>query len=81
MLMTVVCSIKLADPGTQGASLLRNPGRLIFSLPLLSPDAVRPWTCVCVATSIAAAARGDAAQAAFDRKLSHHWNQIGELGP
>ena len=26
-------------------SQLRNRGRLIFSLPLLSPDAVRPWTC------------------------------------
>ena len=24
---------------------LRNPGRLIFSPPLLSPDAVRPWMC------------------------------------
>ena len=27
---------------------------------------------VCVASSIAAAARGDAAQAAFDRELSHY---------
>ena len=27
-------------------SLLRNPGRQIFSPPLLSPDAVRPWMCV-----------------------------------
>ena len=34
---------------------------------------------VCVASSIAAAARGDAAQAAFDRKLSHYRNEIGEL--
>ena len=33
----------------------------------------------CVASSIAAAARGDAAQAAFDRKLSHYRNEIGEL--
>ena len=34
---------------------------------------------VCVASSIAAAARGDAAQAAFDRKLSQYRNEIGEL--
>ena len=32
--------------GTQGGSQLRNPGRLIFSLPLLSQDAVRLWMCV-----------------------------------
>ena len=30
---------------------------------------------VCVASSLAAAARGDAAQAAFDRTLSHYWNE------
>ena len=35
---------------------------------------------VCVAFSIAAAAHGDAAQAAFDRKLAHYRNEIGELG-
>ena len=35
---------------------------------------------VCVASSIAAAARGDAAQAAFDRKLSYYRNEIGDLG-
>ena len=34
---------------------------------------------VCVASSIAAAACGDAAQTAFDRKLSHKRNEIGEL--
>ena len=54
-------------------SPLRNLGRLIFLPPLLSPDAVR------VASSIAAAARGDAAQAAFDRKLSHYRIEFGEL--
>ena len=31
-----------------------------------------------VASSIAAAGRGDAAQAAFDRKLTHYRNEIGE---
>ena len=30
-----------------GGSQLCNPGRLIFSLPLLSHDAVRPWMCEC----------------------------------
>ena len=34
---------------------------------------------VCVASSIAAAARGEAAQAAFNRKLSHCGDEIGEL--
>ena len=32
--------------GTQRGSQLRNPGRLIFSPPLLSQDAVRLWMCV-----------------------------------
>ena len=32
---------------------------------------------VCVASSIAAAARGDAAQAAFDRNLAHNRDEIG----
>ena len=42
----VVCGMKLADPGSlrnPEDSPLRNPGRLIFSPPLLSLDAVRPW--------------------------------------
>ena len=34
---------------------------------------------VCVASSNAAAARGHAAQAAFDRKLSHYRDEISEL--
>ena len=34
---------------------------------------------VCAASSTAAAARGDAAQVAFDRELSHHIVDIGEL--
>ena len=72
-----VCGMKLEDPGTKEAHC--NPGWLIFSPPLLSPDAVRPWTCVCGRSPIAAAARGDAAQAAFHRKLSHYRNEIGEV--
>ena len=34
---------------------------------------------MCVVSSNAAAARGDAAQASFDRKLSHYRNEISEL--
>ena len=34
------------QPRNSGGSQLRNPGQLIFSPPLLSPDAVRPWMCV-----------------------------------
>ena len=36
----------LTLPRDLGGPHLRNPGRLIFSIPLVSPDAVRPWTCV-----------------------------------
>ena len=46
----VVCGLKLADPGItmepQKGSHQRNPGRLIFSLQLLSHDEVRLWMCV-----------------------------------
>ena len=34
---------------------------------------------MCVASSVAVAARGDAAQTALDRKLSHYRNEFGEL--
>ena len=34
---------------------------------------------VCVASTIAAAAQGDAAQGAFDRKLTHYRNEIGPI--
>ena len=64
-------------PRNPGGSQLRNPGLPIFSL-LLSPDAGAALD-VCVASSNAAAVRGDAAQAASDRKLSHYRNEIGEL--
>ena len=37
---------KLADSRNPGGSQQRSPGRLIFSLPLLSQDAVRRWMCV-----------------------------------
>ena len=52
-------------------SPLRNPGRLMFAPPLLSPDAVRPRMCAWP-PSIAAAARGDAGQAAYASVRSRH---------
>ena len=57
------------------ASQKHNPDWLIFSLPLLSLDAVR----LCVASSNASAARGDAVQAAFERKTSHNTREIPDL--
>ena len=53
-------------------------GRLIFSLPLLSPDAVRPWTCAWP-PPLQRQPAGDAAQAAFARKQSYYRKEIGEL--
>ena len=71
----VVCGMKLADPGI---TLLRNPGRLIFSPPLLSPDAVRPWASVWPSPLQRQLAEM-LPQAAFDPKLSHNRNEIVEL--
>ena len=76
---TVVCGKKLADPGitTEPTGLTASQTRLIFSPPLLSPGRSAALD-VGVASSIAAAARRGAAQAAFDRKLSHYRNEIVE---
>ena len=77
----VVCGMKLADRAflrNPEDAPLRNPGRLIRSPPLLFPDAVRPWMCAWP-PHIAAAARGDAAQAAFDHKHSYYRNEMVEL--
>ena len=71
----VVYGMKLADPGI---TLLRNPGRLIFSPPLLSPDAVRPWACVWPSPLQRQLAEM-LPQAAFDPKLSNNRNEIVEL--
>ena len=76
-----VCGMKLADPGITTeprGSLLCNPGRLTSSLPLLSPDAVRPWTCVWPPPL-----QRQLAEMLHRRhsivKLSHYRNEIGEL--
>ena len=50
--------------GTQRAHRLRNPGRLLFSPPLLSQDVALEET---------------RAQAPFDRKLSHYRDEISDL--
>ena len=71
----VVCCIKLADggitsePGGLSASQSR-PADMFTSAAVPGRSAALD---VCVASSIAAAARG------FDRKLSHCRNEIGEL--
>ena len=77
---TVVSGMKL-DPGitTEPRGLTGSQSRPadIFTTAAVS---VRSAALdVCVASSIAAAAHGDAAQAAIDRKLSHPRNEIGEL--
>ena len=56
------------SPQNPEDSQRHNSDRLIFSLPVLSQDAPRLWTSVCVAFSNAAAPRGDAAQAASERR-------------
>ena len=56
-------------------SPLRNPGRLMFLPPLLSPDVVRPRTCVCPPLLQRQLAETPP-HAAFDRKLPHYKNEI-----
>ena len=57
--------------GKPEGSHLRNPGRLIFLPPLTIPKHSSALDVCAWPPPIAAAARGDAAQAAFGRKLSH----------
>ena len=76
----MVCGMKLADPAitTERRKLTASQFRPanIFTAAVPGRSAAQD---VCVASSIAAVARGDAAQAAFGQKLSHHRNEIGEL--
>ena len=64
--------------GNPEDSQKRNPGRLIFSPPLLSRDAVRHWTCV-RHPPMQQQPEGDAAQAAFDRGISYNKREIPDL--
>ena len=63
--------------GTQGA-LTASQARRADSLTAVAVSGRSAALDVCVASSTAAP-RGDAAQAALDRKLSHYRNEIGEL--
>ena len=71
---------KLADLGvtTEEVSQKQHPGQLIFFTSRCCPWTRRALD-VCVASSNATAALEDAAQAAFDRKLSHYRHQIRDL--
>ena len=74
--------MKLADPGitTEPRGLTASQSRPADILTTAAVPRHSAALDVCAASSIiAAAARGDAAQAAFDRKLSHYRNEIGEL--
>ena len=68
----VVCGMKLADPGItaepRGRAASQSRAVNIFTI---AADPGRS-AALDIASSIAAAARGDAAQAAFDRKLSQN---------
>ena len=77
----VVCGMKLADPGTttepRGPTASQSRPADIFTATAVPGRSAA--LDVCVASSVAAAARGDAAQAAIGRKLTHSRNEIGEL--
>ena len=74
-----VCGMKLAAPGNamepRGLPASQSRPSDIFSTAAVPGRNVD----VCVASSIAAAAPGDAALAAFDRKLSYYRNESVEL--
>ena len=66
--------MKLAVPGISGLTASQSrPASISTNAAVPGRSAALD---VCVASSIAAAARGDAAQAAFNRKLSHYRNEI-----
>ena len=69
-------SLDEESPRNPGDSKKHTPNRLIFSLLLLSQERSAALD-MCVASSNATAARGDAAQAAFDRTQYKH--QIPDL--
>ena len=73
--------MKLADPGItaepRGLTASQSRPADIFTTAAVPRRSAA--LDVCVASSVAAAACGEAAQAAFDRKLSHYRNEFGEL--
>ena len=77
----VVCGLKLADPciTTEARGLTATQSRPADIFTTAAVPGRSAALDVCVASSIAAAARGDAVQASFDRKLSNHRNEIPDL--
>ena len=77
----VVGGLKFADPGitTEPRGLTASQSRLADIFTATAVPGCGAALDVCVASSIAAAARGETAQAASDRKLSHHRNEFVEL--
>ena len=77
----VVCGIQLADPGIttepRGPTKAQSRSADIFTTAAVPGRSAA--LDVCVASSSAAAARGDAVQASFDRKLSNDRNEIPDL--
>ena len=73
--------LKLADPGitTEPRGLTEAHSRLADVFTTTAVPGRSAALHVCVASPNAAAARGDAAQAAFDRKLSHYRQPIPDL--
>ena len=73
--------MKLADPGTttEPTGLTASQSRAADIFTTAGVPGRSAALDVCVASSIAAAARRDATQAAFDRKLTHYRNEIGDL--
>ena len=75
------CGLKLADPGItaepRGLTATKSrPADIFITASVPGRSAALD---VCVASANAAAARGDAAQAAFDRKTTHNRNEIPDL--
>ena len=77
----VVCGMKLADPGisTEPRGLTASQSRSADIFTTASVPGRSAALDVSVASSVAAAARGDATQVAFDRKLSIYRDEIVEL--
>ena len=71
-LHAVVCGLKLAHPGitTERRGLTASQSRLVDIFTTAAVPRRSAHLDVCVASPNAAAARGDAAQASYDRKLS-----------
>ena len=77
----LVCGLQLADPGitTEPGGLTASQSRPAVIFTAAAVPGRSAALDVCVASPNAAAARGDAAQAAPDRKRTHYQNETSEL--